>query len=421
MRVLPATRGLAGDLTVPGDKSIAQRAVLLGGICRGDQVIHNLPASQDVASALDCVSQLGAAVNVGGNTTTIRPGQLPERVELDAGNSGTTARLLAGLLCGQGVAATIDGDASLRRRPMQRIVDPLTQMGADIDLNDGKLPLRIARQQLRAIEYTPPVASAQVKSAVLLAGLGALGTTRVIETIPTRDHTEIMLRRMGVDVVIGNGSVEVAGGIGPRGIEQTIPGDFSSAMFWLVAAAITRDSQITIDRVGLNPRRTTALRVLEQMGMHLQQSNVGIEEEPLGTLQAETSELRATDITDPHTVAGMIDEFPIVAVAAARANGITRFAGIGELRVKESDRIASITALLRAFGVKVEADNDSMTVHGRDRFDGGATIDAAGDHRIAMAAAIAALAADSPTRIIGAEVASVSYAGFFADLERLRQ
>lgn len=344
----------------------------------------------------------------------------PPAHALDAGNSGTTIRLLAGLLAGQDFTAILTGDASLRKRPMQRVIDPLTQMGAKIESQNGFAPLTITGQKLRGIRYELPIASSQVKSALLLAGLHAQGTTTVIEPSPTRDHSERMLRYLGVPLEIANRAVSVQGGARPQAKPLIVPGDFSSAAFFLIAGALVSNSQITIRDVGINPTRTGLLDVLREMGAQITLENIReIANELWGDLNVKTSELRAVRVGGA-LIPRMIDELPILAIAATQAHGTTIICDAHELRVKETDRIRAMTENLKRMSVQVEERADGWVIPGPQKLHG-AVLDSFGDHRIAMAFAIAGLIAHNETVIEGAEWVEISYPRFFEDLGSIVQ
>jgi 3-phosphoshikimate 1-carboxyvinyltransferase len=347
---------------------------------------------------------------------------------LDCGNSGTTMRLFAGILAGVPVEAILDGDASLRTRPMGRIIEPLRAMGAALDgagADRARAPLAIrGRRPLEPIDWTTPVPSAQVKSAILLAGLAGAGTTTVRESVATRDHTERMLRARGVAVRsragIGGGTViEIDGGVGLEPRDQVVPGDPSAGAFWLVAAATHRDAQVRIRGVGVNPTRRSIIDLLRRMGASIEemaQPDAG--GEPIADLTVDSSQLEAIEVTASETAAS-IDEIPVLSLAATQASGTTVIRGAGELRHKESDRLAGVVAGLRAFGARIDANGDDIVIEGPSELHG-AVVDSLGDHRLAMTFAIAGLIADRTTTIRDAQSVSISYPSFFADLERIR-
>ncbi len=429
----PAAGGLSGSLRVPGDKSIAHRAVMFNGFGQGTALVTGLPAGLDVNSTIVATRKLGAVIEAapqqGVRALRIRGCAMkPTRPidPIDCGNSGTTMRLLAGLLSGCGIAFELTGDASLRRRPMGRIAIPLREMGAVIvTAPKGRAPLRVRRSSLRGTQHLLPVASAQVKSALLLAGLSAHGRTCVTESAATRDHTELLLRAMGVDLHEQGGALCIDGPVVPQCVDVEVPGDPSSAAFFLVAAVLVAGSDIRIDGVCLNPTRIGFVHLLKRMGAKIEIETTGVcGGEAVGSLRVVTprtgTKLCGIEISDADVPAA-IDELPILAVAAAAASGRTVISGAAELRVKESDRIASVARLLAGFGVSVQEQPDGMTIHGAGgAFRGAADSDPAGDHRIVMAAAVAALRAPAAVRIRGAGAAAVSYPEFFDTLEGLR-
>jgi 3-phosphoshikimate 1-carboxyvinyltransferase len=413
---------IRGHITIPGDKSISHRALMLGAIAQGETRIRGLAPGEDVRSTLRCLRQLGAAIQEKESEILMQGDGLNSLQQsetiLDAGNSGTTMRLLAGILATQPFATTITGDASLRRRPMRRIIEPLTKMGAKITAQEnGCAPLTISGGGLTGIHYTLPVASAQVKSCVLFAGLGAEEETVVEELIPTRDHSEKLLRMMGANISVvrdqfsGSSKISIRAGE-LHGCEIAAPGDFSSAAFFIAAALLLPESELVIENVGVNPTRTGFLEVVRKMGAGIEISNVRNEaDEPVAHLLIRHHALRGMTISG-YRVPLLIDEVPILAVLATQAEGETRIRDAQELRVKESDRLAALAQNLRAMGANVEELPDGLVIFGPTPLHG-ATIDSHGDHRIAIAFAIAGLVADSPTTILGAECADISFPGFF--------
>lgn len=421
-RVRPAHR-LAGRLTVPGDKSISHRALLLAALADGTSRLSNLGPGDDCRSTRACLAALGVAiaddgpgaVRVGGRGLG---GLQPPTGDLDAGNSGTTTRLLLGILAGHPWPARITGDASLRRRPMRRILDPLERMGAAVSSDDGRLPVDVRGGALRAIRYDLPVASAQVKSGLMLAALHAEGTTRLREPSPTRDHTERALRQFGASISIDeDGTIHVPGGQRLTAVDIDVPGDPSSAAFWAVAAAALPGSDVAIAGVSLNPTRLAFVDVLRRAGAEVEIDTTAAGPEPVGTLRVRHGHLGPVIIA-PHEVPGLIDELPALAALATHGGSLS-VTGAGELRVKESDRIADLVRGLRALGASADESDDGFTVDGRGRLHGG-TADAAGDHRLAMAFAIAALGAAAESVVAGAGAVSVSYPEFFTALDGLR-
>ncbi len=423
LRVRGRRGALAGDVVVPGDKSIAHRALLLGALAEGTSVVRGIPSGADVAATLGAVRTLGAGTRRNGDTVEIdgRGLALGEGVDvaIDCANSGTTMRLGAGLVAGSHGRRTLDGDASLRRRPMERVAEPLRRMGAVVRSADGHAPVVVDGGDLHGITWRLPVASAQVKSAILLAGLRARGRTVVTEPLATRDHTERMLRHMGVAVASEGLQVSVGGGAALRPLRIAVSGDPSSAAFFIVAAVLAPGSELRIRRVGTNPLRVGAVEILRRMGARIELERGGEEAgEPHADLVVRAGELRGTTIA-AHEVPGAIDELPILAVAGAFAAGETRVEGAAELRVKESDRIGALEQL-RTFGVSIETRPDGFTVHGDPaRTLGGGSIATHGDHRIAMAFAIAGLRSRDGVVIDDPDCAGVSFPGFFDQLTAL--
>jgi 3-phosphoshikimate 1-carboxyvinyltransferase len=425
MKVTPAG-SLKGIVELPGDKSISHRAAIIAAIADGTSQLDNFAASADCASTLDCLRSLGVEIRLDGSTVSIdgvgKFGLKKPENPLDCGNSGTTMRLLAGILAGQRFKSILTGDESLVKRPMRRIIEPLEQMGATITSDDGTAPLTIhGRYPLRAIAYHTPVASAQIKSCVLFAGLYANGETSTVEPSFTRDHTERLLPLFGVRVGTDGGPASkvryIKGTSRPTAAEFSIPCDISSAAFFLVAAACLPGSELTLPNVGTNPTRTAILDVLECVGAKLSpRKEVERKGEPTETLTITggLDEQEAPLVIEGGAVADLIDEIPILAILGTQlANGL-EVRDAGELRVKESDRIHSVTENLRRMGANVTEFDDGFHVE-RSHLKG-AVIDSFGDHRIAMAFAVAGLLADGETEIFGAECADVSFPGFFETL-----
>ncbi len=418
--VTPA-RSIQGVVTLPGDKSISHRYGMLAGIAEGRSVIANYSTGADCQSTLACMQALGAKVErQPDGIVTVEGGALRQpAADLDAGNSGSTIRMLSGILAGQPFTTRIGGDESLSNRPMGRIIDPLTRMGASIEAHRGKFPpLTIHGRKLHGIEYTPPMASAQVKSCVLLAGLFAEGDTIVHETIQTRDHTEIALREFGADIDVSKRTIRLRAGAKLTGRELLVPGDLSSACFFIVAALLAEEADLMIHRVGLNPTRTALLDFLVGMGAQIKVVNVQqIGGELIGDLRVHSSKISGGS-TEGAMTAALIDELPALAVLGAVSEKGLTVRDAGELRVKETDRIATIEAGMQQMGVIVETMPDGFHVPGRQRFHSG-EVDSAGDHRIAMAFAVAALQADGPSTILDSAAASVSFPEFFDTLRQI--
>jgi 3-phosphoshikimate 1-carboxyvinyltransferase len=422
MKVEPAA-SLDGHLGVPGDKSVSHRALLLGAVSDGQTAVHGWGRSGDTESTLQAVRALGARVDEDGDRLVVHGLGLRglQSAEIDCGNAGTLARLVVGLLAFQDGEFTLTGDESLSARPMERIAGPLRSMGAHIETTEGHLPLTVTGAPLHAIDYELPVASAQVKSAVLLAGLGAEGRTTVIEPAPTRDHTELMLRAAGVRVAVRPKSVSVdpPGHIHLGSVE--VPGDFSSAAPFIVAATVVPESRITIHDVNLNPRRTGLLDVLDRMGARvgiLSRRRVGAEQ--VGDIEVRSAELTATTVRSEE-VPLLVDELPLFGLLAAFARGESWVYGAGELRLKETDRIEAVVDALRAIGVRAKGHPEGFSVTGVPSRPRGGRIDARGDHRIAMLGAVAGLASREGVEIEGAETVAISFPGFYDLLEQIVQ
>jgi len=419
MLVEPGAR-ITGHVAVPGDKSISHRSLLIGALSAGPTRVRGFGRGGDTESTIGAVRALGGFVDDADDRELVVHGADFRDAEIDCGNAGTLIRLLAGLLAGRNGTYVLTGDESLSSRPMERIAEPLRRMGAQIDTADGHAPLRIAPAQLRGIDYELPVASAQVKSALLLAGLGAQSPTTVVEPTPTRDHTELMLEAAGIRVRRRPASVTVEPGT-PRLADVVVPGDISSAAPLLVAAALMPGSDLTIHDVGLNPRRTGLLAVLERMGARIaifERRREG--REPAGAVQVQFDELVATEVTAGE-VPAMVDELPLVALLAAHARGKTRIRGAQELRVKETDRIEAVTDALRSIGARIRDHDDGWTITGVPARLRGGRVDARGDHRIAMLGAIAGLASRDGVQIEGAETAAISFPGFYELLDTVVQ
>ena len=421
MRIEPAA-SLQGALAVPGDKSISHRAVLIGAIADGTSVIEGLGRSADTESTIAAVRALGVELDEGADTVRVEGvglhGLREAAAPIDCGNAGTLARLLPGILAGQdGGRFELVGDESLSARPMERIAEPLRAMGAVVETVEGRLPLRIEGGPLRALRYELPVASAQVKSCVLLAGLYAEGTTAVVEPVATRDHTERMLRAAGARVRARPGLVEVSPVPRLDPLRLTVPGDFSSAAPFVVAATLLPGSRLRLAGVGVNPTRTGLLDVLERMGARISLYNrTSSGGEPVADVEVEHADLVATTV-GPNEVPRLIDELPLFAVAASMARGESAVRGAAELRQKESDRIETVTSALRALGVRIQDADDGFRVRGVPTRPRGGAMDSRGDHRIAMLGAVAGLVSREGVRVGGAEAVSVSFPGFYELLD----
>ncbi len=429
-RVIQPARRLRGTIAVPGDKSISHRAAILNALAEGDAVVHNFLPGEDCLSTLRVLRALGVetTLDATGETPVLHVGGrglagLREPAEvLDCGNSGTTMRLMCGVLAGQPFHAVLSGDASLRARPMGRVVEPLRRMGARLDGRDGarQAPLSVRGGGLRGIAYRLPVASAQVKSAVLLAGLFADGATVVEEPAPSRDHTERMLAAMGARIGREGSATHLVPGDVLRPLSMRIPNDISAAAFWMVAAAVHPDAELRLTGVGVNPTRSGIIDVLREMGADLsldEERQVG--GEPVADIVVRSSHLTGVTVAGD-MVPRLIDEVPALAVAAAFAQGTTSVRDAAELRVKESDRVASVVGELRRMGVRLDEHDDGFTVEGGAPVRG-AAVASCGDHRLAMALAAAALAARGETRLAGAEAVAISYPEFWGCLERVAE
>ncbi|MCG1023052.1 3-phosphoshikimate 1-carboxyvinyltransferase [Sutcliffiella horikoshii] len=420
--------GLKGTIQIPGDKSISHRSVMFGSMASGKTTVENFLPGDDCLSTISCFSKLGVKIEQDGSNVTVYGKGLKGLKEsseiLDVGNSGTTARLMMGILSGLPFHSVLIGDESIAKRPMKRVTVPLRDMGARIQGNqDGNFtPISIQGGGLTGLEYVSPVASAQVKSAILLAGLQAEGVTSVKEPFKSRDHTERMLRAFGVDVSEGEGGkVSVAGGQElVSDLHIVVPGDISSAAFFLVAGAIVPQSKLTLQRVGLNPTRTGILEVLKNMGASLSYSNV-VEDgpEPYADITVETSDLNGVEISGD-IIPRLIDEVPIIALMATQAEGTTIIKDAEELKVKETNRIDTVVNELKKLGADIEATEDGMIIKGKTKLHGG-TLDSYGDHRIGMMGAIASLIADGETILQNDIAINVSYPSFFEHMESLRR
>ena len=425
-RIIRPAHNVLGTLRLPGDKSISHRYGMLAAFAQGSSRFSNFSTGADCASTLSCMEALGARVRRLDDgvveVTGVSGSVIPTAEPLDCGNSGSTMRMISGLLAPQEGEFTLVGDASLSRRPMERIRKPLAEMGAHLTLTDGHAPVTIEGARLKAIDYTTPVPSAQVKTCVLLAGLQTAGRTTVREAVRTRDHSELALRAFGAHLTRTIDSVSITGPQTLHAIDADVPGDISSAAFFLCAAALFPGSSLVVDQLGLNPTRATLLDVLTALGAHI--SVLNIEEknaELVGTVQvaAPPEGLRSTTINGA-LAAQLIDELPVLAAIGPYTSGGIRIRDAKELRVKESDRIALVARNLRAMGAEVEEFEDGLDIPGGQKLHG-ATIDSGGDHRIAMAFSVAALRAEGDTLIQGAESAAISFPEFFDLLDLIAE
>jgi len=424
--VRPA-RSIRGSVQLPGDKSISHRYAMLAGIAEGPSRLENYSTGADCASTLSCMRSLGVTWNRNNGLIEVQGRGLvlaPPTNPLDCGNSGSTMRMLSGIVAGQKFTSEMIGDESLSRRPMERIIKPLSTMGAQISSQGGKPPLRVTGGNLKAIDYKMPVASAQVKSCLLFAGLFADGETRIEEPLRTRDHGEVALRAFGVELQsknAGQGSVvRIRGGQHLRGLEARIPGDISSAAFFLCAAALFPGSQLTIPHLLMNPTRARLLDILMQIGLRISVTQLEeIHGEMVGTLQVEGGSLKGATLSGADSAA-LIDEIPVLAAIAPYTEQGIEVRDAKELRVKESDRITSVAKNLRLMGAAVDEHEDGLTIPGKQHLHG-AELDSFGDHRIAMAFAVAALRAGGETLIHGSDSAAISYPAFFQTLEEVSE
>lgn len=419
------TSSLKGEITIPGDKSISHRAIMLGAISDGTTEVKNFLQGADCLSTIDCFRKMGVSIENLSDTVIIHGNGLhglkaPDSI-LDAGNSGTTTRLISGILSAQNFSCRLDGDDSLRTRPMKRIITPLTQMGADIDSINGNgcVPLKINGSKLHGIHYDSPVASAQVKSAILLAGLYAEGETSVTEPYLSRNHSELMLKYFGADVTSVGTTATVSPATKLTGGSIDVPGDISSAAYFIAAGLIVPDSEILIKNVGINPTRDGIIKAVQAMGGNItimNRRNSGGED--TADILVKSSELNGTEISGS-LIPTLIDEIPVIAVLACFASGTTVIKNAEELKVKESNRIDVIVNNLSAMGADITATDDGMIINGGRPLHG-ITIDSKLDHRIAMSFTIASLMSEGETEITGAEVVKISYPDFYKDLESLK-
>ncbi|CEG22605.1 3-phosphoshikimate 1-carboxyvinyltransferase 1 [Planococcus massiliensis] len=417
---------LKGEIQVPGDKSISHRAIMFGSIAEGTTTVEGFLLGDDCLSTISCFRKMGVEIELDGKSVSIRSGgeaswKEPAEV-LDTGNSGTTTRLMMGLLASSSFHSVVAGDASIAKRPMKRIINPLREMGADIrGRQDGQFtPLAIQGTQLKAIEYTLPVASAQVKSAILLAALKAEGKTVVIEPMPTRDHTEIMLEHFGASINrTAEGRIELEGGQKLTAAHVEVPGDISSAAFMIGAALITEKSTVKLTNVGINPTRTGILDVIEQMGADFDVEELETAGEPAADLTIRSSRLKGIEIGGD-LIPRLIDEIPLIALIATQAVGRTVIKDAEELRVKETDRISAVVAELSKMGADIAATEDGMIINGPSKLHG-ASVKSYGDHRLGMMAAVAAMIADGEVEIDDPDCIAVSFPNFVEEMNSLLQ
>ncbi|UJF25665.1 3-phosphoshikimate 1-carboxyvinyltransferase [Planococcus sp. 107-1] len=417
---------LKGEIQVPGDKSISHRAIMFGSIAEGTTTVEGFLLGEDCLSTISCFRKMGVEIELDGKSVSIKSGgeaswKEPAEV-LDTGNSGTTTRLMLGLLASSSFHSVVAGDESIAKRPMKRIINPLREMGADIrGRQDGQFtPLAIQGTQLKAIEYTLPVASAQVKSAILLAALKAEGKTVVVEPMPTRDHTEIMLEHFGASINrTADGRIEIEGGQKLTAAHVEVPGDISSAAFMIGAALITEKSTVKLTNVGINPTRTGILDVIEQMGADFDVKELETAGEPAADLTIRSSQLKGIEIGGD-LIPRLIDEIPLIALIATQAEGRTVIKDAEELRVKETDRISAVVAELSKMGADITATKDGMIINGPSKLHG-AHMKSYGDHRLGMMAAVAALIADGEVKIDDPDCIAVSFPNFVEEMNSLLQ
>ena len=420
-KLIEKSEGIRGEISVPGDKSISIRSVIFGSIAEGDTIITHLGTGGDIQSAVRCLKQLGVSFEEKNDSIIIHGKGLyglskPSTV-IDVGNSGTTIRLLTGVLAGQKFESTITGDNSIQSRPMKRITNPLKLMGAEIkgERDDNCAPLIIVGKKLTAIKYVSPIASAQVKSSIMLASLYAEGITQILEPYKSRDHSERMMAYMGGNVTVDGNNISIEGGQKLKGREIFVPGDISSAAFFIAGALIVDNSEILLKDIGVNPTRTGIIDVLKRMGANIFIQNIReINNEPVADILVKSSELKGIEISG-ETIPRVIDEIPILSVVAALSEGETIIKDAGELRVKETDRIKAVVTNLKRLGADIKELSDGMNINGPSKLKG-AELESFGDHRIALAFTVAGLNADGNTVIKDAEWADISFPGFFSML-----
>lgn len=414
---------MTGELSVPGDKSIAHRALMFGSIAEGTTIVSNFPSNEDCISTMNCLRQLG--IKIEHNESDVRiygsgwSGFKPTEETLNVGNSGTTIRLMMGLVSGQDFKVSFEGDESIAKRPMKRVTAPLNLMNVGVDGRDNGnfTPITISGGSVKSINYRMPVASAQVKSAIILAALQAEGETVVIEKELTRNHTELMIRDFGGEIDVDGTKITIRGKQNLTAQKVSVPGDISSAAFWMVAAGIARNSEIKIIDVGLNKLRTGIIEVMQQMGADITVIQKGGTSEPIGDIIVKTSKLKAVTI-EGELIPKLIDELPIIALLATQAAGTTVVRGACELRVKETDRIGAICSLLKGLGADITETPDGFIINGGTKLCGG-KVNSFGDHRIGMTMAIASLIAHGEIEIENSEAVAVSYPSFFEHFNKL--
>lgn len=425
-KIIRPVDSLQGEIEVPGDKSISHRALIIGAMPSGKMSIFNLASGQDCLSTMNCLKNLGIKIQKEKDRVVVNGRGLfgfqePQNF-LDAGNSGTTMRILCGVLAGQSFYSVVTGDKSLRNRPMKRVIEPLQKMGAEIygRSNNQLAPITISGKKLNSIEYTIPVPSAQVKTALILAGLLASDRTTIHENIPTRDHTERMLKYLGIDIASQNGSLVVSGQSEIKSKDIFVPGDISSAIYFIGAGLLVENSHIKIKNVGLNPGRIGALQVLKRMGAKIEIKTLQeINCEPVGEIEIKTSNLKGTEILSEE-IPSLIDEIPLLSVLACLAEGKTIIKGAQELRVKETDRLKTIASELNKLGANIKELPEGLEISGPAKLKG-ALVQSFGDHRMAMGLAVAGLVAEGETVIENSEAINVSFPNFFEILDSLTE
>lgn len=424
MKLLTAKNGINGELVIPADKSISHRSIMFGAISKGTTIVNNFLKAEDCLSTIAVFKQLGVRITEKNEQIMIEgkgfEGLTAPSSRLDAGNSGTTMRLVLGILAGCPFTSEIAGDASLNRRPMERVMKPLREMGADLQgTAEAEFPpLKVTGNTLRGIEYHMPIASAQVKSAILFAALQAEGTTKIIEKEQSRNHTEEMIKQFGGKIQVEGKEIIVTGPQQLIGQEVTVPGDISSAAFYLVAASILANSEVLLKQVGINPTRTGILDVLMQMGANIEERQLD-EQNQAADLIVRSAQLHACEIQG-EIIPRLIDELPIIALAATQATGTTIIRDAQELKVKETNRIDATAEELTKMGANIEPTEDGLIIHGPTPLHG-ATVDSHGDHRIGMMLQIAALLTAEPVELLNPEAVNISYPEFFTDLAKLVQ
>ncbi|MBC6308332.1 3-phosphoshikimate 1-carboxyvinyltransferase [Listeria sp. FSL L7-1582] len=423
MQLITNKQGLNGTIRVPGDKSISHRSIMFGALAEGTTTVTNFLMGEDCLSTIGVFRALGVSIDVTPSKIVVQgkgwDGLQKPAGKLDVGNSGTTIRLMLGILAGRSFDATIEGDASIAKRPMGRVMKPLREMGATFEAKDANFaPVKVIGNKLRPMEYTLPVASAQVKSAIIFAALQAEGETTIIEKEKTRDHTEQMIRQFGGEIEVDDLTIRVSGGQKFRGQEVVVPGDISSAAFFIVAGLIIPNSKIRLENVGINPTRTGIIDVVQAMGGKITvEKTSAVGDEPAGTITVETSELKGIEIGGD-IIPRLIDELPVIALLASQATGKTVIKDAEELKVKETNRIDAVVTELSKMGVALVGTEDGMIIEGQQSLHG-ATVKSYGDHRMGMMLQMAALLAESEVTLEDAEAVKVSYPTFFEDVASL--